>query len=102
MAAISVAHVAHHNTFHTYLENVGKAGRAFLAALIAFEFSPATVAKASEKSAAVADVSVHGQYVPSMLSLYRVASQSDSVRPELVDEMRLLAAREVMKRRRQS
>lgn len=98
MAALTIHHAAHHNTLNTYLHNVGDAGRAFLAALIAFEFAPTTVSKVMEKTEVLADVQSHGQI--SMLSLYRLASQTDSVRPDLVDEIRLLAAREAMKRRR--
>lgn len=98
MASITIQHAAHPVSFHTYLNNVGKAGRAFLAALIAFEFAPATVAKVSAKAETLEQEKALGKV--SMLGLYRLASQTDSVRPDLLDEIRLLAARESMKRRR--
>jgi hypothetical protein len=98
MASITIQHAAHPVSFNTYLHNVGQAGRAFLAALIAFEFAPATAAKVSAKAEISAQDKAPGQ--TSMLNLYRLASQTDSISPDLLDEIRLLAARESMRRRR--
>ena len=99
MAALTLPQGAHHHSLQGYLQNVGKAGRAFLAALIAFEFSPG-ISKTKVSEQAAASVLKDARPDTSMLELYRMASQIGTVTPDLIDELRLLAAREVVRRRR--
>lgn len=81
------------NAVQAYAKNVGTAARDFIAALLAIK--PETDDRATDEPAHVAKGAPASDEL-SLYRLYRMASRSssyDMVSPELINELRLIAAR---------
>lgn len=72
----------------SYAQNVGRAARALLAAVLAVGSRPAAVAAPAQR----AEQTTRERQV-SLYQLYRLAGQYDSVMPNLAQELRSIAAR---------
>jgi hypothetical protein len=89
MSTLTLARPAPTSALQAYAKNVGQAGRSFLAALLAIE--PHRSAQAAAKAVRTRD-NKH-QSAGSLLRLYGLACQSDSVMPNLAAELRYIASR---------
>jgi len=83
MATLTIATPAHAGTGAGYVQNVARATRALLAALFAVKPEQARNVKARKASE---DISVY--------RLYRMAGSSDSVMPNLAQELAVIAGRD--------
>lgn len=90
MSTLTIDHSNQTNGLQAYATNVGEAGRSLLAALLAVK--PAGSAPAANNSSAVVAKPATAHRKVSLVRLYRLAAQSDSVTPALADELRQIAA----------
>jgi hypothetical protein len=91
MSTLTIARPASTNALQAYVKNVGQAGRLFLATLLAIE--PHRSAHAAGTAVKAVETRDKHQSVGSLLRLYGLASQSDSVMPNLAVELRYIASR---------
>jgi hypothetical protein len=91
MSAYTIDQPSYRNAFQLYLKNVNKTARAFAAALLAIKTEgPLRKVKTSGKARA-ARLQSHQEV--SLLRLYRLATQTDSISPNLIQELQMIAAR---------
>lgn len=91
MSTLTIARPIPTNALQTYVKNVGQAGRLLLATLLAIE--PHRSAHAAGIAVKAAETGDKHQSAGSLLRLYGVACQSDSVMPNLAAELRYMASR---------
>jgi hypothetical protein len=91
MSTLTIARPIPTSALHTYVKNVGQAGRLLLATLLAIE--PHHSAHAAGTAVKAVESGYKHQSAGSLLRLYGVACQSDSVMPNLAAELRYIASR---------
>jgi hypothetical protein len=91
MSTLTIARSAPATALQAYAKNVGQAGRSLIAALLAIE--PHRSAQAAGTAVKAVQTRDKHQSAGSLLRLYGLASQSDSVMPNLAAELRYIASR---------
>ncbi|MFC3109536.1 hypothetical protein ACFOFO_16460 [Undibacterium arcticum] len=88
MSSFAIVHASQPGAASAYAKNLSQAGRAFLAALIAFK------PQQSAEPALIRDLSVSpGDRANDMQCLNRLANEYASIMPNLSAELRFLASR---------
>jgi hypothetical protein len=80
----------HYSGLHAYARNVGEAGRSLLAALLAVKPNDTEPAVAEASAAVAAPATAHRK--TSLIRLYQLSVQSDSVSQAVANELRQIAA----------
>lgn len=90
MSTLTITSATQATTAAGYLENVGRAARALLAAIVAVPHA----SKAADVTPAAAEVRSAARREASLYRLYTLAGQYDSVMPNLAQELRIIAGRD--------
>jgi len=89
MSTLTITAPAHVSDGASYMNNVGRAARALLVALLAVPHAAAVAAPAKAEARSTARDNV------SLYRLYCLASPYDSVMPNLEQELRVIASRDI-------